>query len=1027
MVRMPRLDLATLKGALRRRRNLILLGVLVFLVAVRIALPYILRREIVSQADQAITGHLELDNLDLSLFRGGVTLHGLRVYAEKRPPPPPPGHESGSAAKPEAKPEVVVPERAPVFSVSHLWVEIGWLALVRKTLAVQEIELDTFAVRLDRARDGGLVIPRPLPSPGPAPPAPEKKGSPWKVLVERLHLLDGQIGFRDFAVAEKPQEFETRVEDLDAQDLALVIDASGAKPGKIKLEALIGGGRFSLEANYAMTRAGPALDSHLTLADFPIGGTRVYLPDLGWSDLHGLFSANLHHHLEIGGAHHASGTVALTDVAMIVPGITEPPLAWKNLSVEIESLNVVGRTAAVSKVLLEGAHVLLDPQGQTFVPALRLKKAEAPAAPVAAAPPSPAPPAAPAPPWTWKVSEVEVKGARVDVLGGSRPLVLAIDAKVGGLSNDFGNRVPLSLTVAEGAGSLAVDGGFSLAPPGFDGAIRIADLELGPLVEPFAPAIGHLLHGGAARADLKLAAGPPASPKTPTEGGMRTSGKFGITGLEVVDTDPKDFRLAWKELALEVHELFVPGILAQAGAAKPGPVALSLDRFQLTELAIRLTKTPTGLLLPQTGAPPAAPTPAGTPPTPAPAATPAAPPAKDDAGGPVVAEIKRMEVARARIEVTDRTTKPFYRGEIFPLDFSATAVHWPGPAAKQVKLSARTTEGGSLLVTGSLDPRGSDLVAKLEGLPLTPFNPYASGSGYSLGGGAAALESKIKFAGPTYDVNTHIVIHKLDVAGEQGDTLFSQRFGVPLELALALLTDVEGDIVLDVPLSHDVSGTSVGLGGIVGEALAHALVNAIASPLKLISAVAGIGGKVEDLTPKALAFLPGRTDFAPGEADRVDQIAALMARSPGLHLHLRGDTGPDDDRWLREQALRARLEGGDTIGARLRALTTERGETKAALAYLNDRAAGKDTALPDEDKAWFEAKVAAEVVLPGDLQKLAEQRAARVQSLLVEGSAISADRVIIDTSAGDIGKGQPCVALGLGAAPRLAKAESPAP
>jgi len=1021
---MPRLDLATLQRALRQRRTLILLGVLVLLVAVRIALPFILRREIVSQADKALSGHIELDDLDLSLFRGGVTLHGLRVYAEKRPPALPPGHESGSLEKPEAKPEVAVAERAPVFSVSRLWVEIGWLRLVRKTLAVQEIELDTFAVRLDRARDGGLVIPRPLPSPGPTPPEPEKKGSPWKVLVESLRLQDGQIGFRDFAVAEKPQEFETDVEVLEAKDLALVIDTSGGKPGTINLDARIGGGRFGLEATYAMKPAGPAVDAHITLADFPIGGTRVYLPDLGWSDLHGLFSAHLHHIFELGGAHQVSGTLALTDVAVTVPGITEPPLGWKDLSVELGKVDVVGRTAAVSKVTLEGAHVLLDPQGQSFVPALRPKKAETPPAPAATAAPSPVPAAA-APAWTWKVSELEVKGARIDVLGGSRPLVLAIDAKVGGLSQQFGNRVPLSLTLGEGSGSLAVDGGFSVAPPGFDGAVRIADLELGPLVEPFAPAIGRLLRGGAARAELQLAAGPPASPKTPSEGGVRASGKLGITALEVTGTDPKDFRLAWKELALEVHELFVPGILAQSGAAKPGPVAISLDRFQLTEPAIRLTKTATGLLLPQTGPSPAAPTQEGTQPSPPP--PPAATPTKDDTGGPVVAEIKRMEVARARIEVTDRTTKPFYRGEIFPLDFSATAVRWPGPAAKQVKLSARTTEGGSLLVTGTLDPRGSDLAAKLEGLPLAAFNPYASGTGYSLGGGAAALESKIKFAGPKYDLNTHIVIHKLDVAGEQGDTLFLQHFGVPLELALALLTDVEGDIVLDVPLSHDASGTSVGLGSIVGEALAHALINAIASPLKLISAVAGIGGKVEDLTPKALAFLPGRTEFAPGEADRVDQIAALMARSPGLHLHLRGDTGPEDDRWLREQALRARLEGGDSIGARLRALTTERGETKAALAYLTDRAAGKDTALPDEDKAWFEAKVAAEVVLPADLQKLADQRAARVQSLLVEGSAIGADRVIVDASAGDVGKGQPSVALGLGAAPRPVKAEAPAP
>ncbi|HBZ69836.1 MAG TPA: hypothetical protein DEP35_08925 [Deltaproteobacteria bacterium] len=1022
MVRVPRLDLPALKRALRRRRNLVLLGVLVLLVAGRVALPFILRREIVSQTDKAITGHIELDDLDLSLFRGGVTLHGLRVYAEKLPTGPPSGRTSGSG---QTEPAVAAPKGAPIFSVSHLWVQISWFALVRKTLAVKEIALDTFSVRLDRARDGGLVLPHPQPSPGPAPPEPEHKTArPWKVFIERLHLRDGQIGFRDFAVAEKPQEFETTVEALDAQHLALVIDTSGATPGKIDLDALIGGGRLVLDATYSMKAAGPAIDSHLTLTDFPIGGTRVYLPDLGWSDLHGLFSANLHHLFELGGAHQVSGTVTLADVAMAVPGTAEPPLGWKELSVEIGRVDVVGRSAAVSKVILDSAHVLLDPQGQSFVPAVRPKKKQEVAA-VPSAVPAAAPSPTAAPPWTWKVSELVVKAARVDVLGGSRPLALVIDAKVDGLSHELGNRVPFSITVGEGSGSLAVDGGFTVAPPGFDGSIRIADLELGPLVEPFAPAIGRLLHSGAARAELKLAAGRPASPDAPSEGGVRASGKLGVTALEVVDADPKDFRVAWKDLALEAGELFVPGILGQAGAAKSGPVRVALDRFQLTEPAIRLTRTQTGLVLPQTGSSPA-PTGAtkeGTEPAPSPAAA----PAKGDTGAPVEAEVKQMEVTRARIEVTDRTTKPFYRAEVFPLDFMATGVRWPGPAAKQVKLSARTREGGLLVVKGSLDPRGSVLSAKLEGLPLAPFNPYATATGHSVGGGAAALESQIKFAGPKYDANTHIVIHKLDVRGEEGNTLFLERFGVPLELALALLTDVEGDIVLDVPLSHDASGTSAGIGTIVGEALAHALLNAIASPLKLITAVAEIGGKAENLAPKALAFLPGRTELAPGEADRVDQIAALLVRSPGLRLHLQGDTGPEDDRWLREQALRTRLEGGEGLAGRLRGLTTERGERKAALAYLADRAAGKDTTLPEEYKPWFEAKVAAEVVPQENLQSLAAQRAARVQSLLVEGSGIAADRIVLDPPSREGAQGQPSVALGLGAAPRPAKAEASAP
>ena len=71
--------------------------------------------------------------------------------------------------------------------------------------------------------------------------------------------------------------------------------------------------------------------------------------------------------------------------------------------------------------------------------------------------------------------------------------------------------------------------------------------------------------------------------------------------------------------------------------------------------------------------------------------------------------------------------------------------------------------------------------------------------------------------------------------------------------------------------------------------------------------------------------------------------------------------------------------------------------------------------------------MAKEVAPPGDLQKLAEQRAARVQSLLVEGSGIAPDRVIVDAPAGDVAKGQPSVAVGLGAAPRPVKAEAPAP
>jgi len=146
-------DRAGIARALRRRRNQIWLAVLVLLVAFRIALPYVLRPIIVKQADKALVGRIALRDLDLSLLRGGVTLHGLEVYADELPAP---------GAPPVA-------QKPPLFAAERLWVQISWLELVLKTIEVKDFALEDFTVRLDRLKDG-LVLPKPAPS-----PEPEKK------------------------------------------------------------------------------------------------------------------------------------------------------------------------------------------------------------------------------------------------------------------------------------------------------------------------------------------------------------------------------------------------------------------------------------------------------------------------------------------------------------------------------------------------------------------------------------------------------------------------------------------------------------------------------------------------------------------------------------------------------------------------------------------------------------------------------------------------------------------------------------
>jgi hypothetical protein len=236
---------------------------------------------------------------------------------------------------------------------------------------------------------------------------------------------------------------------------------------------------------------------------------------------------------------------------------------------------------------------------------------------------------------------------------------------------------------------------------------------------------------------------------------------------------------------------------------------------------------------------------------------------------------------------------------------------------------------------------------------------------------------------------------------------------------------LEGNIILDLPISGDAKGMRTGLGTLVGNALARAILNAVTSPLKLVGVVANLGQKPESLTPSPIVFDAGRDALAPGEDKKLEQLGGLLAAAPGLALHIRGETSSEDRRWLQEQALRAKLENESGVVGSLRHIT-ERGARRAALETLAARAEGKPAEIPEEHRAWFEAEVGAQTVPDTALQELAAARARRVRSQLESGQGINADRVPVDeTTADDLGA-RPVVAVGLGSPPpREASAGTP--
>lgn len=659
-------------------------------------------------------------------------------------------------------------------------------------------------------------------------------------------------------------------------------------------------------------------------------------------------------------------------------------------------------------------------------------------APAPAAPPSATVTSAGAKPWTWNVGRLHIADGHVQIVGGDAPLGVGVEANAAPLTSTAGKptMVSLALTPSSG-GTLHLKGDVVPDPLAFDGTLVVKDLQLTPLTQPVATTATRLLKTGVVNLDVAIAAG--KAPTAPPDG-VRVAGTIGLADLDVSGDDPSAFAVRWKNLAVGLRAATVPGVLASDPAAPRSAIEVAFDAITLTQPDLALTRTADGIALPAAlgGTEPAtasapeattspgpgngakAPRSTSTPKAEreaAPAVAPTVPPTTTTdsatAAEPRV-HADRVTIERMKLTTHDTTVQPYFHSTLDPVDLTATGVDWPGPVANDVKLVAKSADGGVMTVTGTVAPARTKLTAKLADLALAPFNPYATSSGYGVTGGTARLESTITVTKGAYDTRSRLVLNRLGVTSSEGDALFTSTFGMPLELALSLLTDLQGNIVIDLPIAGDESGMRTGLGPLIGNALTRAILNAVTSPLKLIGAVTRIGEKPAAVTPGPLAFLAGRATLADGEPEKLASLASLLGRAPGLRLHLRAQIGDADRRWLREQALRAKLEAESGVFGSVRHIG-ERSARKAALAALMARADAKPGEIPAEHQEWFEAAVAEQPVDDAALRALAEARTTEVRTKLASGQGVDAAHLVLDEPRLGDPAVNPAVAIGLGA------------
>jgi hypothetical protein len=139
-----------------------------------------------------------------------------------------------------------------------------------------------------------------------------------------------------------------------------------------------------------------------------------------------------------------------------------------------------------------------------------------------------------------------------------------------------------------------------------------------------------------------------------------------------------------------------------------------------------------------------------------------------------------------------------------------------------------------------------------------------------------------------------VVLQKVKL-GEQVESPGAMK--LPLDLALAILSDADGRIDIALPVRGNVDKPEFSYGQVIWEALVTVIKRVATAPFRALGALFGGGGEKLE----AIEFEPGRDVVLPPEREKLKHVGDVLAKRPQLKLTVHGGY----DAKLDGEALRA--------------------------------------------------------------------------------------------------------------------------
>lgn len=340
----------------------------------------------------------------------------------------------------------------------------------------------------------------------------------------------------------------------------------------------------------------------------------------------------------------------------------------------------------------------------------------------------------------------------------------------------------------------------------------------------------------------------------------------------------------------------------------------------------------------------------------------------------------------------DQSIEPAVTTSISELNGQIKGLSSDSLSKADVDLSGKFNQFSPLKIQGQINPLSSeaytDLKINIQDLDLLAFSPYSSNYlAFPINGGKLNIELE-------YNLNKNELRGKNNLLFKQfklgNRTNSPDAVNLPLKLAVSLLTDLNGEMKIDLPVSGNLNDPEFSYGGLIGKAFFKLITTIVASPFKILGAL--IPNPDPNLSD--INFLSGQAELLPTELNKLDQIAEIMQKKTDLNLQLNPRIDANYDASGLQAQLSLQKAPFDSLDLANPEVTSwlEVQLTPEELDTYRTEEAGIDY-----EKIW-QAIVARQQVSEQDLQALTEQRNLSIKNYLIENAGISAERIFIEQS-----------------------------